>query len=509
MFFGFLLRLTLLLLLGVTLLPVLAMIADAFWSGQKFDTAAFGFMLEQMEKKSFRDSLLLAALVAGTTTAAGALLGIVLTKVKLPLAKVWLFFLLLPLTLPPYMIALGWYEVVGRQGFWGELLFGFWGVFWVFFTIYLPIPLLLTSLFLHQIDARLEEAGVLVTDWIGVLRFITLPLIFPGLILSFLLVFILAFGEQSVPGFLRYDLFAQESFTYFSAFYDFHKATVLAVPMVLVALLFLAVERYLTARRRIRFLPSTNIMRIDPGKWRIPMLFVIGTLVLFMVVLPFWHLFAQAMQWDIWQTVLPKASGAAARSYLYAGAGAVLLSLLGIWGAYFSTEGYRGASFYDGALIFMFALPATVIGIALIRFWNHPQTIVIYMTPAIILLGYLGKYLVLSTKITQNRFMQIPRSQIEAASLAGANRFAQLRYIYLPLSEKVVLLGWIIGFIFCLRETTMTMLLYPPGYETLPIYILTQMANGKHAEIAVMSVLMILITALPLFLILRFAGRLR
>ena len=506
MFFTPLLICSLILLLGATLLPVLTMVADAFRSGQGFDIHALHFMFEQMGSKSFQRTLLLATLVAVTATLAGALLGVILSKVKLPLAKLWILLLILPLLLPPYMLALGWFEVVGRQGIWGELLFGFWGVFWVLFTIYLPIPLLLTALFLRQIDPRLEEAALLMTGWSGVLRFITLPLIFPALVLSFLLVFILTFGEQSVASFLRYDLYAQESFTYFTAFYDFSKATVSAVPMVIVALLFLIAEQLLIARRGVRFRSSSEMIRIDAGKWTPLLEVTVGIVVIATVLLPLSHLFKEAAQWQIWSVVLSKAAGAAKRSYLYAASGATLLTLFGIAGAWLLSERYRGARFYDAALIFMFALPATVIGIALIRFWNRPETLFIYTTPVIILLGYLGKYLVLTTKITENRFAQIPRSQIDAAALAGANRFALLRYIYVPLSGKVILLGWVIGFIFCLRETTITMLVYPPGFETLPVYILTQMANGDQAEIAAMSVLMILMTLLPLLLTVRFTG---
>jgi iron(III) transport system permease protein len=45
------------------------------------------------------------------------------------------------------------------------------------------------------------------------------------------------------------------------------------------------------------------------------------------------------------------------------------------------------------------------------------------------------------------------------------------------------------------------MLVYPPGYETLPVYTLTQMANGDPKIIAALSLLMIAMILLPLLFI--------
>jgi iron(III) transport system permease protein len=225
-------------------------------------------------------------------------------------------------------------------------------------------------------------------------------------------------------------------------------------------------------------------------------------LVIFVIViLPFSSILIQAADWQTIQEAFEKAKAPMFRSYLYGITGATLLMCFGFAGGYLIEEKIRGYRLYDALLIFLFALPAAVIGIALILFWNHSYTNFIYTTPLIILFGYTGKYLVLSTKISQNRLAQIPHSQIEVAQMAGANWFQILRYILMPLSKKAILTMWLIGFIFSLRETTITMLVYPPGYETLPVYTLTQMANGDPKIIAGLSLLMIAMTLLPLLLL--------
>ncbi len=483
------------------LLPVLAMVADTFWQSGSFDLSAYRVLFQSSMAQSFANSFLLSLCVAAFSTAAGVILGIILSKTNLLFTAVFTLLLTIPLLVPPYTLALGWYTLLGRDGYWGELLFGFRGTFWVLFSIYLPVPMLLTILFLRQINPRFEEAARLMTGWYGVLKSITLPLIFPAMLLSFLLVFILTFGEQSVANFLRFDVFALESFTYFSAFYDFRTATVLAVPMVVIALIVLLAEQFLVHRHLFRFNSSYSVEKITLGRYQWPLFIVMLLIIAVIVILPFFSILQQAADWQTVQIAFEKAKAPMFRSYLYAVTAATLLMGFGFLGAYLTEEKIPGYRFYDASLIFLFALPAAVIGIALILFWNRPYTNFIYTTPLIILFGYLGKYLVLTTKISQKRLSQIPRSQIEAAQMAGANWFQSLRYILIPLSKKALLTMWIIGLVFSLRETTITMLVYPPGYETLPVYTLTQMANGDPKIIAALSLFMIGMTLLPLLII--------
>lgn len=482
------------------LLPVLAMVADTFWQSGSFDFSAYKVLFQSSMAQSFANSFLLSLSVAAFTTAAGVVLGIILSKTNLLFATFFTLLLTIPLLVPPYIPALGWYTLLGREGYWGELLFGFRGTFGVLFCIYLPIPMLLTILFLRQINPRFEEAARLITGWYGVLKAITLPLIFPAMILSFLLVFILTFGEQSVANFLRFDVFALESFTYFSAFYDFRTATVLAVPMVVVALVVLLAEQFLVHKHLFRFNSSYTVKKITLGPYQWPLFIVMLLILIVIVILPFFSIIQQAADWQTVQIAFKKAKAPIFRSYLNAVTAATLLMGFGFAGGYLIEEKVRGYRLYDASLIFLFALPSAVIGIALILFWNHPYSNLIYTTPLIILFGYLGKYLALTTKISQKRLSQIPHSQMEAAQMAGANWFQSLRYILIPLSKKALLTMWLIGLVFSLRETTITMLVYPPGYETLPVYTLTQMANGDPQIIAALSLFMIAMTLLPLLL---------
>jgi len=73
-----------------------------------------------------------------------------------------------------------------------------------------------------------------------------------------------------------------------------------------------------------------------------------------------------------------------------------------------------------------------------------------------------------------------------------------LRYVVAPLARRGLIAAWLIAYIFCLRDIGISMVVYPPGSDTLPVRILTLMANGAPSLIAALCIILILVTLLPL-----------
>ncbi len=486
----FLAAAVLFLLLGIV--PVATMFAASLFDGGRFSTEAYRALWHNRAlAEGMVHSLMLAVTVASATTATGTVLGILLARSDLWLRKSFAVLLSLPLLIPSYILAYGY------AAWFGEWFFGFWGVATVLFVIYLCVPMLLVMFALRQIDPALEEAGLLLCGWGGVLRGISLPLIAPVILFAFLLVFILVFGEFGVANFLRYPVFVTQSFVYFSAFYDFRAAAAAALPVIVVVFVVLAMERLLRSGFAQMQGSGAALHMIVLGRGRIPLFIAVGLLALAVTGMP---LLALMKQSDIsaFMRALESASGPLGRSLLFAAVGATLLTLLGFASAYIVHRRLLGWwRWFEGSLFFMFALPASVYGVALILFWNTPWTNFIYATPAIVLIAYTGKYLALPAKITEARLAQIPSAYSEAAALCGAQWHTVIRHILLPLIRPALVLAWVVAYIFCLRDDALVMLLYPPGNETLPVYILTQMANGAPSLIASLCLLMVAVTLLP------------
>jgi iron(III) transport system permease protein len=151
----------------------------------------------------------------------------------------------------------------------------------------------------------------------------------------------------------------------------------------------------------------------------------------------------------------------------------------------------------DTLLIFFFALPGTVIGIALVLFWNRPWMDLIYGTTAMVMIGYVIKYTALTSRITASSLARISPSLEEAGELAGLSWFHRLEKIVVPVVKRGIIAGWLITYIFCMRDIELTMIIYPAGGETLPVRISTLMANGAPELISALCVIMVIATLLP------------
>jgi iron(III) transport system permease protein len=58
-----------------------------------------------------------------------------------------------------------------------------------------------------------------------------------------------------------------------------------------------------------------------------------------------------------------------------------------------------------------------------------------------------------------------------------------------------------------MRDLSIAMVVYPPGFDTLPVRILTLMANGAPGLIAALCLILIAVTLLPIAMAAIWSGR--
>lgn len=499
---------------GITaVLPLLVVLSLSFFPKGEFSLALYKQILfSPRQEHLLANSLWLAGCTTLLSAGFGIPLGLVFSRTDLPLRKTLAFLFSIPLILPPYITAISWFHVLGRGGlverlfgasagsFTSGLLFGLPGCVLVLTSTFMPLVMLLTMAFIRTVHPRIEEAARLVTGWPKILGRITLPTILPGMLLGMMLVFLLSMGEFGVPMFLRYDVFAVESFTRFSAFYDTEAATASAVPLMIVTLLLVVLERW-TLRKRTYRLQFTEpgkgalVIPLHSKKW---ILSLIVTVWLLMDGIPFIALFAESASWSAYKQAISDGGDALLRSLLLATAGATVLLLIGILVGY--TIHKRCLPVWqsaDTATLLMFAMPGTIIGIGLVTLWNRSWLELVYGSFFIILIGYIAKYTLLTSRTCVSAFSRIAQSQEEAARITGAGWFVRMWHIVLPLARRGLFAAWFIGFLFCMRDLGITMMVYPAGFETLPVHTFTMMANGPPPVIAALCMLMVIAVLVP------------
>jgi iron(III) transport system permease protein len=504
---------------AVALLPLVGMLARSLVVDGKFSFELYAkvFSSPVQQWALIANSLVLALVTAALALAIGMPLGLLLGKSDVPARRAAAMTLTIPLLIPPYTLAVCWFNVLSPSGLLGKILpspvaqaawtwfFGLPGCVLVLVNALMPIVLILTMASLRTVNPRLEEAGRLIAGWGGVLRYITLPMILPGVVFGTVLVFLLALGEVGVPLFLRYPVFPVQSLIHLSAFYEFGAATAAATPLLVVTLVVLYLEYRWLRDRAYTVKPAISakaISRIPLERYRTWAALLVALYALVVVVIPMLALIAQAASSSAWLDAWTKASDSLGRSLAFAAIGATILMILGfILGYLVHNRSLRLWRALDASTLLVFALPGSVIGVGLIALWNRPSTAWIYATPIIIVLGYVAQYTAVTTRITMSALANVPSSLEDAGQMVGAPWLSRVWHIVMPAAKPGLIAAWIIAFIFCVRDVGVSMLIYPPGADTLTVRILTLMANGAPSLIATLCLILIAVTLAPLALL--------
>jgi len=447
-------------------------------------------------------SSLIAFSIAILSTFLGTVLGFLLYKTNILFRGFFKVSLLIPLFISPYILAVAWkdffYLLFNNTSFISSYI----GVILVLTTIFTPLSMLIIGSALSNINAQLEDAGFMITNFRSVIIKIMLPLIKPALFTSFVLVFIFSISEFSVPAFLGIKVFTTEIFTQFSAFYNHSLAILQSALLISICIFLLFADRKHIADAPFLSIDGKGTSNKSYNIKNRNMLILLFLLAWFFisVVFPFVVLFIQSFKdgtskfAQAFELLIPTFSNSIGLAF----SGALIIVIVGFTAAYLSirkSETKKKKSF-DWLLLIIFAIPSTIFGISLIKFYNTPILDFIYSSYAIILIGYVGKFSFISAKLIGNAIKQIPNSMDEAAQIVGITFFTRLRKILIPLIMPTLFVSFIISFIFSLGELGTTIMLYPPGTEIMPIKVFTIMANAPQSLTSSMTLIVFSITLL-------------
>jgi len=312
-----------------------------------------------------------------------------------------------------------------------------------------------------------------------------------------LVTFILVIGEFGVPAYVRYPVFSGAVFTQFAAFLDIRAAVVTSIPLAVLVLGGIAAERY-WLRARVRFLGRARIIPVLArlAEWRIIVTATAWTYGLVTVLTPLGGLAVQAGGHISYVAALRGAAASVVASVWMAALAATVIAAVGFLLAYLVERRPHGRRHgLDTGLMLLFAVPGTVLGVALILLWNRSGLVHVYASVGIILIGYVAHYTPLAVRAIGVGLHAIPTDLEEAARGAGVSWTRTIARVLLPLLGPAVAGAWALAFVFCLRDLDLVMTVHPPGVETMPIRLYTLMANSASSVTAALGLVIIGFTA--------------
>ncbi len=479
---------------------------------------------------------------ASATTVVSWVLGIpagwLLARTNLPAKPVARIILLIPVMAPAYINALAYILVMQQGGFadslplgvpeWlRDLFFGFWGVTFVMAIVSFGAVALATEAILRSLPNRLEDAASSLGASRGqVLRWILIPLLLPAILNAGILVFLEAIANFGVPAILgpraNLPLLPAEIYHLVTSWpIDFPLATALSGLLCVIAILLVTLSNRILSRQALirSRIGAIREKSLSPSQKVVAwlyfgFLFAIGVAIpnaaiVFASLVESWN--AGALPSLTFANYIaffaPDSRGVEAlqTSLLLSVGAATVCTLVGGIASY-AIFRYPGPTsrFADVLGLLPRVVPNIVVAIAFIMAWNAPWILLeIYNTIWILFLAYLALYQSDALRYGSAGMSQVGKNLEDAAASLGANRFQILRMVVFPLLRPSLFVAWALTFVVCMRDWVASIILLPPGVETVGSYLFNEFDQGNLSNAMVMATLTVLLSSAVLLAIQR------
>ncbi len=483
--------------------------------------------------RALRHSLEVATLSTLFATVIGTFLAWLVARTDLPLRGFLRAAFVLPFIVPPFIGAIAWLQLLGPVGYLNKFYMALTGSTKALWNIYGPDGIILVMTLhnyplvyltvlggLERMNPELEEAAQISGSPIfAVMKDITLPLMAPTIAAGAVLAFIAAIANFGIPAVLG---FSARYFVLTTKIYDaidlgwvgnnLSIAACLSIILSLFAAAGLLLSRlYLKGKEYTTLSGKSiypNIVPLGVHKyWLLPLalLVVLITTMAPVIAIVLTSLIKayglpptlDNLTLDNFKHVLfllPAGKRAIRNSLFLAVGAATIVSLLGSLIAYIVVKTkIRFRFVLDFFATMPYSIPGTVVALAMILAWIRPLpliNVVLYNTIWIILIAYVARYLAFGVRTTAGALAQIHDSLEEAALISGANWWQSFKDIVIPLIRPGLFASWFLVFMPCLRELTISILLWSVGHETIGVLVYNLQDAGDICDSAALAVIM-------------------
>ncbi len=513
---------------GLTALFVAIPLVYIFLRAAGAEAAAWQRLLQARIWQLLGNTLLLVFAVTCGALATGISMAWLTERTDLPGRNILRAMLALPLAIPAYIggivhLALlrprGGLIPQALEGIFGQPVLtpsplGFWGSAFILTLFTYPYVYLLSGAAFRSLHASLEEAARSLgrTPWQTFWQ-VTLPALRPGIMAGALLVALDILAEYGTVALLRYETFSSAIFVQLAGRYDRSAASVLSAVLVGLAIFILWAELRAQGQRRFTQIESNwrPARRIALGKWRWLAFLLVAGVVSASLLVPLGVLVGWSIQAFVDAQVLEAVFRTGSRGFssfvwnsLWTSSLAAFLAVvLSLPVALFSVRYPSRASRFIARFCQVgYALPGVVIALSLVLLVNRALPF-LYATPLVVVLAYVLRHMPQAVRSSESALNQLSPSLEEAARTLGRTPLQTLLQVTLPLILPGLLAGGALVFLTSLKELPATLLLRPPGFDTLAVRVWFWAAEGFYVQAAPAALILVLAAALPLAFLLR------
>jgi iron(III) transport system permease protein len=455
---------------------------------------------------------------------------------------------LFPYIMPSWTLALAWYNIFknsvvgGTPGLVSAILgietpnwlaYGGFPIALVTGLHYTPFAYIMIGGVLRNMDANLEEAALLLhASRLRIIQKVTLPIVIPAVLSTFLLVFSSAMSNFAVPVFLglpvRYQVLTTQLYRTLNGLNP-GQGYVTALFLILLGLGVLAMnQRIVGVRKNYTTVTgkSSNIALVNLKQFRPAVSLVIAFVLILVSLVPLLSFALESLilhpgNYSPGNFTLSFWVGAAKENILANNEPGLLrngniyrvlwnsikLSVfcalaagtLGFLTGYAVVRG-RGSKLstaVDNLAFFPYLMPAmafSAIYLSMFAMRRGPIP-ALYGTFAILVITGMIKYLPFASRAGINAMFQLSREIEEAGLILGAGWFKRMLRLVVPIQKASFISGYLLPFISCMRELDLFILLMTPKNQTLTTLLFyynekgwEQFANGINLLIVLVVI---------------------
>lgn len=487
--------------------------------------------------KSMKNSFIVVIPSTIFSTIIGVFLSWVVCRTNVPGIKYWQRLLSIPYFIPPFIGAIAWSFLLGPVGYINKFLMAIFSLEKAPFNIYsLGGMIFIMSMYryavsfivvlptMKRISASVEEAARIsgASPW-RTLKDITLPLITPSILGAMLLtfMFILAdFGVSSVLGapenirlmttqiyYLIQNSTIPNNLRIASAYSLF--LSIFGLVGLMVYNRVLSTNKFVVVSGKSAAVERTRLNQ--PTRWTLfvilvlfflfttcaPILATLVTALTKVYGLPFgldnitFRNFVQLTQIRNVARAFKNSLFLSVTSGLIITIVTLIISYIAIRG---NVRGVKGVKFMQMAVVLPYAVPGTIIALAMILAFSQPVLgIKLYNTIWILLVAYVARFMNLGYNNISGAISQVDASLEEAARISGASQVKSFIDVMFPLLKNSLISSFFLVVAPTLSELSLSGLLYSVGNETIGTIVFNAKEEGRILLTASIAIVLIIV----------------
>ena len=465
-------------------------------------------------------------------------------KYKKFISSVFVF----PYMMPAWTLALFWVNVFQNSKVGGgnvgmlESIFGVcmpeWFVFGLFPMIivialhYSPFAYLLIGGILKNMDATLEEsATILKASRMKIIRRITLPIVMPAVLSTFLLIFSSGFSSYTVPVFLGSSVKCFTLSTKMRALINAGyqgQGYIIAFVSIALGCFILGLNQWFTGKRKSYTTvtgKSGQVSLVDLKKANTPISLFLCLYVLFFAIMPLVSFALESVirqpgNYSLSNMTLQFWIGTEASAYETGMIAGILLNptmwkalgrqilLALIVGTIVGTSGMligyacvrrrgtRLSRWVESMAFFPYLMPAMAFGTIYLAVATSQRFSFLYGTFGVLILVASVKFLPFASRSGINSMLQISPEIEEAATVVGVSWWKRMARIMFPIQKSSILSGYLLPVISVMREVALFTLLVPYARYLLTTMLFSFNETGYSQYGSAVTLLIVLIVIL-------------